>query len=74
MNNLIAVLGLGLAVVGAIISGPSRTARAASVDEVTTQISALGPAERETFLAKGTKEGQKVLATSLGKGVAMKGI
>jgi len=75
MNNLIAVLALGLAVVGAIIPGPSLTARAATVEEVTTQISALGPAERETFLAKGAKEeGQKVLATSLGKGVAMKGI
>jgi len=66
MNNLIAVLALGLAVVGAIISGPSLTARAASVEEVTTQISALGPAERETFLAKGAKEeGQMLFYSTL---------
>ena len=61
MKNLIAGLALGLAVVGGIISGVFSTARAATVEEVTAQISALGAAERETFLVKGAKEEGQVL-------------
>jgi iron(III) transport system substrate-binding protein len=64
MNNFIRVLRLSF--VAAILSSPFSASRAVTVEEVTTQISALSPAERESLLAKGAKEeGQMLFYSTL---------
>jgi iron(III) transport system substrate-binding protein len=66
MKNSIAGLAIGLAVMSGMVASAFTTARAATVEEVTAQISSLGAAEREAFLAKGAREeGQMLFYSTL---------
>jgi iron(III) transport system substrate-binding protein len=61
MTNHIRFLLLALSVIGAIVASPSVGTRAATVEDVSTQISSLSPAEREALLIKGAKEEGQML-------------